>query len=157
MSSIPRCPLAQPLDQVHALVVKRLCLASLAMAGWLLGLTVIGFLAVVTGPIGSAAVEFYSEQFGLSCRSSVSLSFTLRHRKGVYFGCCFRGASVDPWDMLYVVEGIVARAAKAVSNVMSSVMRTLAGARLYKSMRLRPTSAKCRRRFLASRCQQYEP
>lgn len=52
-------------------LVKRLCLASLAMAGWLLGMTVIGFLVAVEGPIGAAAVAFYTD-LSLHCKSSVS-------------------------------------------------------------------------------------
>ena len=50
--------------------MKRLCLASLSMAGWLLGMTIIGFLIAVVGPIGAAAVEFYSD-LDLDCEDSV--------------------------------------------------------------------------------------
>lgn len=60
----------QPLKETQCRLVKRLCLASLAMAGWLLGMTVIGFLVAVKGPIGAAAVAFYSD-LDLDCRSSV--------------------------------------------------------------------------------------
>ncbi|CAN0015041.1 unnamed protein product [Ectocarpus sp. 4 AP-2014] len=64
----------KPLQEAQCRMVKRLCLASLAMAGWLLGMTVIGFLIAVKGPIGAAAVAFYSEEFDLDCGNSVSVS-----------------------------------------------------------------------------------
>ncbi|CAM9453955.1 unnamed protein product [Ectocarpus fasciculatus] len=64
----------KPLQEAQCRLVKRLCLASLAMAGWLLGMTVIGFLIAVKGPIGAAAVAFYSEEFDLDCGNSVSVS-----------------------------------------------------------------------------------
>ncbi|CAM9404411.1 unnamed protein product, partial [Hapterophycus canaliculatus] len=63
----------KPLQEAQCRLVKRLCLASLAMAGWLLGMTVIGFLVAVEGPIGTAAVAFYTDEYGLDCRSSVSV------------------------------------------------------------------------------------
>ncbi|CAN0355578.1 unnamed protein product [Pylaiella littoralis] len=63
----------KPLKETQCRLVKRLCLASLAMAGWLLGMTVIGFLVAVKGPIGAAAVAFYSD-LDLDCRSSVCVS-----------------------------------------------------------------------------------
>ena len=63
--------LGQPLQETMCRLVKRLCLASLAMAGWLMGMTVIGFLVAVKGPIGAAAVAFYTD-LSLYCRSSVS-------------------------------------------------------------------------------------
>lgn len=50
--------------------MKRLCLASLSMAGWLLGMTIIGFLIAAVGPIGAAAVDFYSD-LDLDCQNSV--------------------------------------------------------------------------------------
>ncbi|CAB1102769.1 unnamed protein product [Ectocarpus sp. CCAP 1310/34] len=64
----------KPLQEAQCRMVKRLCLASLAMAGWLMGMTVIGFLIAVKGPIGAAAVAFYSEEFDLDCGNSVSVS-----------------------------------------------------------------------------------
>ncbi|CBN73921.1 hypothetical protein Esi_0009_0050 [Ectocarpus siliculosus] len=64
----------KPLQEAQCRMVKRLCLASLAMAGWLLGTTIIGFLIAVKGPIGAAAVAFYSEEFDLDCGNSVSVS-----------------------------------------------------------------------------------
>lgn len=69
---VPRLVREQPLQEAQCRMVKRLCLASLAMAGWLLGMTVIGFLIAVKGPIGAAAVAFYSEEFDLDCGNSVN-------------------------------------------------------------------------------------
>ncbi len=60
----------QPLQEAQCRLVKRLCLASLSMAGWLLGMTIIGFLVAVVGPIGAAAVDFYSDR-DLDCEDSV--------------------------------------------------------------------------------------
>lgn len=52
--------------------MKRVCWASLAVAGWLCAVTLAGFLLATKGPIGAAAVSFYSQKFELSCKSEVS-------------------------------------------------------------------------------------
>lgn len=55
-------------------VVKRLCWTSLVMAAWLSGITLVGFLVAVKGPVGSAVIAFYSDPagFGLDCHNDVS-------------------------------------------------------------------------------------
>lgn len=58
-------------------------------------MTVIGFLIAVEGPIGSAAVSFYTQEFDLSCEASVSQPPCLFARKAVRLVLFFRDGVGD--------------------------------------------------------------